>query len=93
MYIRCPRCFGAKKVMGMGCIYKDCDRCKGVGMIKQDEATSPPEQITRPYEFQSSEMTKEISESVEVVHCPVEQPSQQHIESRSTKKKKGAKNG
>jgi hypothetical protein len=94
MYIRCSRCLGAKTVMGMGSIYRECEVCKGVGMIKQEpKPESNQEQITRPYEFQTSEMTKEIAESVEVAHCPVGETPKAHTEARSVKKQKGAKNG
>jgi hypothetical protein len=37
MLSRCDACGGTKKVKGLGCIVKDCSRCKGVGWLDLDE--------------------------------------------------------
>ncbi len=34
MLVKCPSCKGAKKVMGLGSIYKTCLQCKGAGEIR-----------------------------------------------------------
>jgi DnaJ-class molecular chaperone len=31
---RCPRCFGNKKVMGIGMVETDCQKCDGEGKVK-----------------------------------------------------------
>lgn len=31
MQNRCTKCTGYKRVMGMGCLWHDCDQCKGTG--------------------------------------------------------------
>lgn len=33
----CPRCRGGKQVLGMGCIYRDCEHCRGVGYAQKVE--------------------------------------------------------
>ena len=87
MYIRCPKCKGAKQLMGMGCIYKDCDQCKGVGMVK--EITSDPKR-----ELTGEDVKMYImNEPIVPPHCPVGEVSKEHIESRNVKKKRGGKNG
>lgn len=35
---RCPACYGAKKVMGMGMLMQNCRRCGGAGEV---EITKP----------------------------------------------------
>lgn len=34
--IRCKKCSGQKKIMGMGMIKHDCDACSGIGYIKNE---------------------------------------------------------
>ena len=36
--IRCKKCRGTKKLMGMGSIYKNCDECNGVGQVDVEDA-------------------------------------------------------
>lgn len=36
--IRCKKCRGTKKLMGMGGIYKNCDECNGVGQVDVEDA-------------------------------------------------------
>lgn len=37
MLVRCRRCGGAKKVVGMGYIQEDCPACGGAGYVAKKE--------------------------------------------------------
>ncbi len=37
MLINCPKCRGAKKMMGMGCVYVNCPECRGAGKVIKKE--------------------------------------------------------
>lgn len=36
-FIRCPRCRGKAKVLGLGMIVRNCDTCAGAGWVKREE--------------------------------------------------------
>lgn len=44
---RCPGCSGTKKVIGLGMMSSNCDQCKGVGFIYQDEEKKEVE-VSKP---------------------------------------------
>lgn len=37
MLSRCGECGGRKQIIGLGCIYKNCPTCKGIGYVEIDE--------------------------------------------------------
>lgn len=94
---------GAKTVMGMGCIYRDCETCNGVGMVKQEKLE--PVEIAQLHE----QIDKELeSQCKGIVNMPIGKLSDEGaaglsrdnlgktepVELENIKeKKKGAKNG
>lgn len=36
MLVRCDECQGKKVVMGLGCMQKDCSKCKAIGWLDID---------------------------------------------------------
>lgn len=45
---RCSQCLGAKKVMGMGMMTKECPTCKGIGWIKKERIPFKEELAAEP---------------------------------------------
>ena len=37
LHSRCPVCEGLKKIRKLGNILSECDRCKGIGYIRNEE--------------------------------------------------------
>lgn len=35
--IRCDSCLGAKQVLGLGLIMRDCEVCEGIGYVKEEQ--------------------------------------------------------
>ena len=98
MYIRCQRCRGAKQVMGMGSIYKDCEVCKGVGMVKQEKLE--PVETAHLHEQINKEIGKSLKEKIDAqvnsdtsVKNPPKFKNDDQIKEDQDKKKKGAKSG
>ncbi len=58
---RCPACKGAKQVMRLGMIYRDCENCVGTGRIKKREELIIPS-VTEP----THELLKEGIEPVRI---------------------------
>ncbi len=38
MHVRCDRCQGKKKLIGLGAMAKECEHCKGVGYVSIKDA-------------------------------------------------------
>lgn len=62
MLINCPKCRGAKKMMGMGCVYVNCPECRGAGKVIKKEEAIPFVGITESKPVESEVIEKQKSE-------------------------------
>ena len=59
--VKCPKCKGSKKVMGLGYIMKSCPICKGLGYILkcEPEVVKAEVKVEEPKEEEKKEIEKE----------------------------------
>lgn len=60
---RCDCCRGRGKLLGLGCMEKDCDNCAGVGYVKVEEAKPV---VKRIRSSRAKSAQKDFVEAVEV---------------------------
>jgi hypothetical protein len=67
-YVGCPICKGAKKIMGLGYIFKDCVHCKGVGYTsKPGDDVKPVEPIKSWIENKTDGYVEKVQEEIHEV--------------------------
>lgn len=60
MLIRCEVCRGGKKMLSFGNIIKECEKCKGVGMVENAVIDLPSQTKVEEIESYLAEQKEEV---------------------------------
>jgi len=78
MKVQCDSCKGKKKILGLGMIEHECEKCEGLGRIDESELA----EIYIPETIIPESINEKISE---FISSPI--PSQTQSETKKTSKK------
>lgn len=62
-YVKCQRCLGVGKKMGLGNIYRDCLDCSAVGFIKQEKIDNEMEYLAEVQKQESVEQDEDDNQA------------------------------